>query len=185
MGEDVVARTETTPADDLTPHRCRVGRLLTEAEGWQLVAVARTWEGTPYQLAGAASRKGIGGDCSGSTHHIYQEAGFPYPYKTTANFEAYVQQSGRFREVLPDQQPMQAGDILWWPGHMAIYAPFPAGDPRRDTGVVHRGRPVTNDFYTAFNERTGQPYGPYAIATFRGDRYRVYRYILLPGEARC
>lgn len=44
---------------------------------------------------------------------------------------------------------------------------------------------MTNDFYTAFNERTGQPYGPYAIATFRGDRYRVYRYILLPGEARC
>lgn len=185
MAETVVAKSETTPPDDTAPHVCQVGRMLTESEGWSIVAIAATWEGTPYLFVGAGSRKLVGGDCSGSTYKIYQEAGYPYPYKTTANFEAYVAQSGRFREVAADRSNMQAGDVLLWPGHMAIYAPFPEGNAKRMTGVVHHGQKVPNDFYTAFNDRTNQPYGAYNIATFRGDRFKVFRYILLPGEKGC
>lgn len=185
MTDTVIATAQTTPIEDTAGKPCKVGRFLTEDEGWAVVAAAAGWEGTPYAMVGAASVKGVKGDCSGTTNKIYGEAGFPYPYKQTANFASYVEASGRFREVETDRKLMQAGDILLWPGHMAIYAPFPEGHPKRNTGVVHRGKPVPNDFYTAFNERTGQPYGPYNIATLRGDRFRVFRYVILPGEPKC
>ncbi len=66
-----------------------------------------------------------------------------------------------------------------------IYAPFPEGDPRRDTGVVLRGKKMANNMYTAFNSRTNTPYGPYNIQTFRGDAYIAYRYLIVPGTDSC
>ena len=185
MTDTLIATSTTSPADATAGTTCTVGRLITESEGWKIVSVAATWEGTPYRQVGDGSIKGVIGDCSGTTNKIYKEAGFPYPYKRTVNFVDYVASSHRFREILPGRQSLQAGDVLFWSGHMAIYAPFPEGHPKRDTGVIHRGKRVPNDFYTAFNDRTGAPYAPYNIATFRGDPYRVFRYFLLPGEANC
>jgi hypothetical protein len=185
MTESEIAAAMTTPVEDSAGKVCQVGRFITEAEGWAIVAIAATWEGTPYVMVGAGSVKGVKGDCSGTTNKIYVEAGFPYPYKQTANFAAYVETSGRFRQVPAERASMQVGDVLLWPGHMAIYAPFPEGHAKRSTGVFHQGKAVPNDFYTAFNERTGQPYGPYNISTFRGDRFRVFRYLVLPGDPKC
>ncbi len=185
MAEAIIASSRTTPAENATGTVCNVGRFITLEEGLQIVDIAATWEGTPYASIGGASVKGKGADCSGSTNKIYIEAGFPYPYKRTGDFAGYVATSGRFREISADVSSMQAGDVLLWPGHMAIYAPFPEGHPKRNTGVVRAGRPAVNDFYTAFNDRTGKPYAPYNIATFRPDRYRVFRYLLLPGEPKC
>jgi len=185
MSESAISESITTPSSEVTGKSCTVGRLISEAEGWHIVEVASSWEGTPYAAVGAGSLKGIKGDCSGSTNKIFIEAGFSYPYKTTGGFSAYVAASGRFQDVTESREGLQAGDILLWPGHMAIYAPFPPGHPKRETGVVRHGRPMRNDFYTAFNERNGTPYGPYNIATFRGDRYRAYRYLLLPGDPKC
>ncbi len=185
MTDTVLERSTTTPRDIVEGHVCTLGRFITEKEGWHVVEVAATWEGTPYATVGAQSTKGVKGDCSGTTHKIYVEAGFPYPYKQTATFVSFVDASHRFREIHPEREPMQAGDVLLWSGHMAIYAPLPEGHPKRNTGVVRRGRNMNNDFYTAFNQRTGTPYGPYNIATFRGDAYRVFRYYLMPGDAGC
>ena len=120
-----------------------------------------------------------------TTFKIYLEAGFAYPYKQTSNFAAYVEQSGRFREVAAEPDRLQAGDILLWPGHMAVYAPFPVNHPKRHTGVYRSGTEVENNLYTAFNGVSGKPYGPYEIKTFRRDAYRAYRYLLLKGEPKC
>ncbi|GAA5175536.1 hypothetical protein GCM10025771_07970 [Niveibacterium umoris] len=185
MAETLIARSVTSERSNTQGKECTVGRYLSEAEGWKIVEVAATWEGTPYQMVGARSEKGIVGDCSGTTFKIYTEAGFPYGYRMTADFVAYVTETNRFREIDPATQPMQAGDVLFWTGHMAIFAPFPEGHPKRETGVMKAGKAIQNNMYTAFNAKRNVPYGPYNIATFRGDKYRVFRYFFLPGEAGC
>ena len=185
MADTALATSQTSPKDITVGKTCTVVRLISEQEGWKIVTAAEGWEGTPYRAVGGNSVKGDKGDCSGTTNKIYIEAGFPYPYKQTATFIDYVESSHQFREINPDNEPLQAGDVLFWSGHMAIYAPFPEGHPKRNTGVMRRGKAVANNFYTAFNARTGAPYAPYNIETFRGDAYRVFRYFILLGEDQC
>jgi hypothetical protein len=180
-----IGESETSPKANQQGKDCTIGTFITEADGWKIIAAAASWEGTPYRSAGAGSVKGVGGDCSGTTNKSYVAAGFPYPYKMTSTFAAYANESHQFRQISPDKTPLQAGDLLLWPGHMAIYAPFPEGDPRRDTGVMHHGQKRFNDMYTAHNEHTNAPYGPYNIETFRGDPYKVYRYLVLPSANDC
>jgi len=185
MTEASIAASQTSPSNHVAGKICVIGRLITEEEGWQIVNAAASWEGTPYDSVGANSVKGVKGDCSGTTQKIYTEAGFPYPYKQTSTFAAYVAASSRFQEITDIPNGLQAGDVLLWPGHMAIYAPFPKDHPKRQTGVMRRGQRMDNNFYTAFNDRTHVPYGPYNIATFRNDRFKAFRYLLLPGEGKC
>lgn len=164
---------------------CTVGRFITEDEGWKVVNMAATWEGTPYRMVGAASEKSVLGDCSGSTNKIYVEAGFPYPYQTTASFAAFARTTNRFRKIDPAKQKLQAGDVLLWDGHMAIYAPFTPDSPKYDGNLYKRGQKKYNNMYTAFNGRTHHPYGPYNIEVFRSDPYTVYRYYILPSAEDC
>lgn len=183
----VIGVGESTTSDvTITAGRdCTVGRFITEEEGWKIVDVAATWEGTPYGLVGAASRKSVIGDCSGSTNKIYIEAGFPYQYQSTALFAGYARSTNRFRKIDPAKDGLQAGDILLWPGHMAIYAPFKPGNPKYDGGLFKHGQRKYNNMYTAFNTRTHHPYAPYNIEVFRDDPYTVYRYYVLPTSEGC
>jgi hypothetical protein len=181
----VLEKSTTSDKGQTQGKECVLGVFMTEAEGWKVVEAAKEWVGTPYKLIGANSRIGFGGDCSGTTNKSFVAAGFSYPYQSTRSFADYAMKSLRFRKIDPRKQPMQAGDVLLWPGHMAIYAPFPEGDPRRDTGVVLRGKKMPNNMYTAFNDRTNVPYSPYNIQTFRGDAYTVYRYLTTPGAESC
>lgn len=186
MAEAVTLEKSATSETSNTQGKgCVLGKFISEEDGWKIVAAAKTWVGTPYKSWGGNSKKGIGGDCSGTTNKSYIEAGFSYPYQTTSNFANFARATNRFRQIDPDKVPMQAGDVLLWPGHMAIYVPFPEGHPDRNTGVIRKGKPVANDMYTAFNERRDVPYGPYNIATFRPDKYKVYRYLVVPGAAEC
>jgi len=181
----LIDKSETSDTANTLGKDCVVGRFVTEDEGWKIVAIAATWEGTAYSLIGGASSKGVAGDCSGTTNKIYIEAGFPYPYQSTASFVAFANKTSRFRKIDLSKNKPQAGDILLWSGHMAIYAPFPEGHAKRDTGVIKKGQKKFNDMYTAFNERRGTPYGPYNIETFRGDAYTVYRYLVPPKPGEC
>ncbi len=177
--EQTLAKSATSEKANTQGKECSVGEFITEAEGWKIIEVAATWEGTEYKAVGGKSEKRVFGDCSGTTNKIFIEAGFPYPYRRTGDFEEYAATSHKFRRIDVKKEPMQVGDVLLWPGHMAIYAPFPEGHPKRFTGLKKGNTPVANNMYTAFNDRRYAPYAPYNIATFRGDPYMVFRYFKL------
>lgn len=180
-----IDKSRTSARENGQGKSCVLGEFISEADGWKIVDAAKGWEGTPYSMRGATSVKGVGGDCSGTTYHSYKEAGFPYPYQSTAAFVDFARKSNRFRKIDHHKVPLQAGDLLLWPGHMAVYAPFPEGDPRRDTGVVKRGVKMANNMFTAFNSSRNKPYGPYNIETFRPDPPAVYRYLIISGMEPC
>ncbi|BDC52068.1 hypothetical protein F183_A43830 [Bryobacterales bacterium F-183] len=147
-------------------------------QGKLIVAEAKTWKGTPYMLVGGNSEKGVKGDCSGTTFKIYQAAGFPYEYQMTVNFPDYAVKSGKFRKMEP-ADPKQEGDVLWWPGHMAIYTSFADDSANATTPRVNKsGQPYKqmNDMWTASNPNGGPPYGPGKIEYFRKDKPTLYRY---------
>lgn len=183
MSDNALVESITTDRSRYGGKEVMVGHFLSEEDGWKVVEIAATWTGTAYAMVGAASKKLATGDCSGSTNKIYVEAGFGYPYQTTAGFAAYALKTNRFRKIDASRTPMQAGDVLLWQGHMAIYAPFRSDDPRYDTGLQKSGRKVFNNMYTAFNTRTGRPYGPSNIEWFRPSppAPEVYRYYFAPG----
>lgn len=186
MAEKIlIGSSETSESSNVDGKLCMVGRFLTESEGEKILKVAATWVGTPYELVGSNSQKGKKGDCSGTTNKIYAEAGFFYPYQTSSSFAGFSKKTSRFREIDPEKVPMQSGDVLLWPGHMAIYAKFNGDESKRNTGIVNKGVSVENDMYTAFNQRTGAPYAPYNTKVFRPDRYRVFRYYFMPGDLGC
>ena len=85
--------------------------------GRRIVAEAAGWKGTPYMLNGPAAVKGVGGDCSGTTHKIYLGAQYPYTYQTANAFLAYALKSGFFREVSTGDQRQDgefcSGPTIW------------------------------------------------------------------------
>ena len=180
-----IEKSETSESSNIFGKSCTAGRYITELEGKKILNIAATWIGTPYELVGQKSERGKRGDCSGSTNKIYNEAGFPYPYQMSSTFEDYAIKTNRFREINPEKTPLQSGDVLLWPGHMAIYAKFGGDEPMRNTGLQKSGKKMENDMFTAFNQRTGAPYAPYNTKVFRPDKYKIFRYYLMPGDPRC
>lgn len=93
--------------DDMSLEDFRSGA----ASGDAIVAAAMGQLGVPYVWGGTAP--GIGLDCSGLTQYCYAQAGISIPRNSEDQASA-----GR-RVPLSEAKP---GDILWRPGHVAIYA---------------------------------------------------------------
>ncbi|MDK6240161.1 C40 family peptidase [Winkia sp. UMB3158] len=99
-----------------------------EAERQRLVAVARSWIGVPY-VWGGESRRGV--DCSGLTKLVFGQLGYSLPHYSGSQ----AQMGKAVSKPLP-------GDLVCWPGHVAIYtgggriihAPYPGSTVR--TGSV-------------------------------------------------
>jgi hypothetical protein len=153
-------------------------RDISPEEGQRIVAEAATWKDTPYDARGANSIKGVLGDCSGSTFQIYKAAGFPYAYQITGSFMAYARSSGVFRSLAAGE-PSQDGDILYWPGHMAIYSTFSSNPANAMTTVTNTRTGGTstfqNDMWTAYHPG-GQPYGPFLSRKWSPVPPIVFRY---------
>jgi cell wall-associated NlpC family hydrolase len=109
----------------------------TTQRAWAAVAFANGQVGKRYCWGGVGPSCF---DCSGLVRKAWASVGVPVPHSSEAIVSA-------FPEVpLSD---VRAGDVLWWPGHVAIYAgngwTIEALDSRR--GVVRR---VTPDPRRAF-----------------------------------
>lgn len=74
-------------------------------------------------------------DCSGFTSWVYRQIGIELPHQSGAQ-RAYAQRNG-FRVSAAEAR---AGDLMWWPGHVGVYAGngmmVDAGTPA--TGVSER-----------------------------------------------
>lgn len=116
-------------------------------------------------MIGAASTKGLGGDCSGSTWRIYEAAGFSFDYVQSGEFAAYAVRSGRFRKLDPGE-PRQDGDVLSWPNHMAIVSSFSSA-AERPTGH--------DDMWTA-SHPGGPAYAPALLRYWHPETATTYRY---------
>ena len=82
----------------------------TDISGEELVAFARQYVGNPYVWGGNSLTNGV--DCSGFVHLVYQNFGISTPrysqsFKTWGEPVAY--------------QNMKPGDVVVYPGHVAIY----------------------------------------------------------------
>ena len=91
----------------------------------QVIAIAKQYVGTPYVLGGTSPS---GWDCSGYTSFVYGKVGVDLPRTSSA-------QKGAGQIVSASEA--KAGDIIWSPGHVGIYAGdgmmYDAGNTSVDT----------------------------------------------------
>ncbi|MCL2595148.1 MAG: C40 family peptidase [Promicromonosporaceae bacterium] len=78
--------------------------------GVAVLEIAARYVGVPYVFGGSTP---AGFDCSGFTRHVFAQVGINLPRTSRAQRNAGTVVSAA------DARP---GDLIWWPGHVAIYA---------------------------------------------------------------
>jgi cell wall-associated NlpC family hydrolase len=80
------------------------------AIGNSVISIASRYIGVPY-VSGGGSPSGF--DCSGFTSYVFGQLGISLPHSSSA-------QAGYGTQVPASEA--QAGDLMWTPGHVSIYA---------------------------------------------------------------
>ncbi len=80
------------------------------AVGSSVISIAARYQGVPYVYGGSTPD---GFDCSGFVSYVYAQLGISLPHSSSA--------IGGMGTRVPRSQA-QAGDIIWTPGHVSIYA---------------------------------------------------------------
>ncbi|MGF0118019.1 C40 family peptidase [Promicromonospora sp. Marseille-Q5078] len=113
--EEVVADTTSDVASRTTDTASRseereAVEVPASANGSAIVSIAMRYVGVPY-VSGGTSPSGF--DCSGLTQYVYGQAGISLPRTSSAQ---------RYAGTVVSASEAQAGDLIWTPGHVAIYA---------------------------------------------------------------
>ncbi|MCA5892990.1 NlpC/P60 family protein [Isoptericola sp. NEAU-Y5] len=103
-----VVESTTTEAASRSTERTAVSS--DSSLGAQAVSIAMRYVGTPY-VVGGSSPSGM--DCSGLTSYVYAQLGVDLP--RTSSDQHYAGTIVSSAEARP-------GDLVWTPGHIAIYA---------------------------------------------------------------
>ncbi|MFI6424177.1 C40 family peptidase [Promicromonospora sp. NPDC050880] len=96
-----VAETVQEPVEEAAP---------ASASGSAIVDIAMQYLGVPYLWAGSTP---AGFDCSGFTSYVYAQVGIDLPRTSSEQ---------RYAGTVVSADAAQPGDLIWSPGHIAIYA---------------------------------------------------------------
>lgn len=112
-----VAPAPPTPGRASSSSSITVGRYYPEGvpapdtvAGNAVLEIAARYIGVPYVYGGSTPD---GFDCSGFTSYVYAQLGITLPRSSSAQ--------GTVGTIVPADQA-RPGDLMWWPGHVAIYA---------------------------------------------------------------
>ena len=102
----------------------------------EVIQIAQRYFGTPYVFGGSTP---AGFDCSGFTQHVFAQVGISLPRTSSAQ---------RNVGTVISAAEARPGDLMWWRGHVAIYAgngmqidASRAGVPV-DIRPIHRANPT-------------------------------------------
>ena len=108
------AESQAAPAvsteDDAEPTAAPASSSVPQGVGSDAVAIGSNYLGTPYAWGGGAPG---GFDCSGFVSYVYAQMGISLPHQS-----GDILNSG----TVISASEARPGDILWWPGHVGIYA---------------------------------------------------------------
>ncbi len=86
-------------------------KIPSAVEGNAVLEIAARYVGVPYRYGGASPKTGF--DCSGFTQYVFAKLGVSLPRSSSAQ---------RNVGTVVTRSSARPGDLIWTPGHIAIYA---------------------------------------------------------------
>ncbi|NOV97320.1 C40 family peptidase [Isoptericola halotolerans] len=108
--ERTAVPTSTGSSESSTESASTPAAAPASANGSNIISIASRYVGVPY-VSGGTTPSGF--DCSGFTSYVFAQAGITLPRSSSAQRDA---------GTVVSRANAQPGDLIWSPGHIAIYA---------------------------------------------------------------